>query len=164
MKVISVEPVAGELLLQIRQGLANSAAAVGVSLEEAPGAIVKGVDQFVFDWQDGKRDTANGDTLTDEDLPFCLGPLWGEQLVRDKGWSWVAVKFEDDSSAIGVASADRSMVIYPFHFLMGCVQDPTVDVTLMLMWNMLEGGKLASLRPNEMAHVMAQVHRIVPRR
>ncbi len=74
------------------------------------------------------------DLWTERTLP--IGTLWGEICVSELGGEWVKVRFEDDSGAIGVFSKDRSVGIYPWYFVLGCVENGA-PVTIELAWNML---------------------------
>jgi hypothetical protein len=47
--------------------------------------------------------------------------------------------------------------------MLGCMQDPGVDVTVMLSFNMLLAGSIPKMRPQSYTNVMDGVHRIVPR-
>lgn len=129
-----------------------------------PETVIKAIDAFVDAWQEGTRPP---ETLLDpEDAPFALGSLWGQQIVRQFGWEWAMVTFHDhgDSVAPGVLSPDRALAIYPIHFLMGCLQDPDVDCTVALAFNMLAAGKIGKVNPGEYFNLMDGVHRIVPKR
>jgi hypothetical protein len=148
---------------QLRQTAGSALEVLGLTERTPPKDVVNALDEFVDGWQQGKRDTANGEVLEAEDVPFAMGACWGEQLVRGMGWEWVSMKFENGSSAPGVVSPDRALVVYPIHFLIGCVENG-VDVTAMLAWNMLEGGSVTGVAPNSYVNLMDGVHRIVPRR
>lgn len=128
-----------------------------------PKAVVEVIDAFVYAWQKGKRPPRMA--LDPEDAPFVLGSLWGEQLVKRFGWQWGMITFRDyaNSVAPGVLSPDRALAVYPIHFLMGCLQDPDVDATILLSWNMLEAGSVSGHKPKEYLNLMDGVRRIVPR-
>lgn len=132
-------------------------------LAASPQSIVEAIDTFVYRWQKGNRPADK--SIDPEDVPFSLGSLWAEQLIRQFGWTWIKVTFLDrkNSVAHAVASPDRSLVIYPIHFLIGCFRDPGVDATILLSFNMLLGGRVDPLTPNSYENLMASVHRIVPR-
>jgi len=65
--------------------------------------------------------------------------------------------------AFGVLSTDRSLAIYPLEFMLGCLRDPDVDVTVMLSFNMLQAGSIPKMKEKTYTNVMEGVHRIVPR-
>jgi len=129
-----------------------------------PVKIVETIDTFVYNWQKGQRPVANK-AIDKDDIPFALGSLWAEQLIRQFGWQWVKVTFLDrkNSVAHAVVSADRSLAVYPIHFLIGCLKDPNVDATILLSFNMLLAGKMGPSTPKSYENVMQSVHRIVPR-
>jgi len=129
-----------------------------------PATIVEAIDDFAYRWQKGDRPST--DVVEDgEEARLIFGSLWGEQLVRQFGWQWAKITFHDydDSVAFGVFSPDRSLAIYPLEFLLGCLQNPNVDVTVMLSFNMLLAGKVPKMKEQSYTNVMGGVHRIVPR-
>ena len=123
--------------------------------------LIEAVDAFVYGWQKGKRPNE----LDADDAPFIFGILWGDQLVKRFGWDWAMVTFHEhgDSQAPGVLSPDRSLAVYPIHYLMGCFQDSGVDATIALSYNMLVAGSVGKLKPKQYFNLMDGVHRIVPR-
>jgi hypothetical protein len=129
-----------------------------------PQTVIKALDAFVDGWQEGKRPTK--EALDPEDAPYALGSLWGEQLVRQFNWQWGMITFHDhnNSKAPGVLSPDRSLAVYPIHFLMGCLKDSRVDCTVALSFNMLAAGKIKNLPAKGYFNLMDGVRRIVPKR
>lgn len=162
LKTHSEEPIDPKTF-NLEAAAQDGAALVGVSTSDDPDSIVAAVDEFVFAWQGGKRPPKK--VIDPEDAPYALGPLWGQQLVRKFGWDWKFVTFHEhgDSSAPGVLSPDRSLAIYPIHFVLGCLQDSTVDAAIELSYNMLKAGETCEAEPGEYFNYMDGVHRIVPR-
>jgi hypothetical protein len=156
-----------ELLDEMPEQIAESAQQALSMLDLKPSddskTIVSAIDQFVYDWQSGKRPPIPCDA---DDLPYTLGSLWGEQLVREFGWEWRMIIFHEhgDKQAPAVVSPDRSYVIYPIHFIIGCMQDASVDATILLSFNMMRDNAFAG-DPSESkyANLMEQIFRIVPR-
>ncbi|HEX9047972.1 MAG TPA: hypothetical protein VF988_13190 [Verrucomicrobiae bacterium] len=128
-----------------------------------PKTAIEALDAFVYAWQQGARPPA--ETLSADDAPLILGSLWGELLVASFGWEWAHVIFHDhdDSTAPAVLSPDRSLAVYPIHFLIGCLRDPGVDATIALAFNFMDAGKVPEVEPKEYMNLMDGVHRIVPR-
>jgi hypothetical protein len=62
-----------------------------------------------------------------------------------------------------VLSPDRALAVYPIHFVMGCLEDHTVDTTILIAFKMLDAGKIASTAPSSYANLMDGVYRIIPR-
>ena len=123
--------------------------------------IVDAIDNCVFRIQKGDAPKM----LAVDDPALTLGSLWGQQLVRELGWSWANVTFHDhaDSQAVGVFSPDRALAIYPFHFIWGCIENDA-SVTIMLAYSMLKDGvRIPVLPANGYENVMDNVHHIVPR-
>ena len=159
---VSEEPLGGEMLANIRGCAGDAATMLGIdSTELTPEQIVERVDSFVHAWQKGERPEVDDD----DDLSVTLGSLWGEQLVHQLGWEWAGVTFHDhdDSRAVGAFSPDRSLAIYPFHFVHGCIETDA-PVTILLAFNMLkEGTRVPDLPAGGYENVMDNVHHVVPR-
>lgn len=153
---------------EIREGILGAAgdglSVLGLTGGEPPEQIMKAIDEFVDAWQLGKRPTAA--VLDPDDAPFALAALWGRQMEREFGWEWGTVTFHEhgDTSAPGVMSQDRAAAIFPIHFLMGALNDPDVDMTGMLVFNMIKAGKMDGMKPGEYVNLMAVAGRIVPGR
>lgn len=170
MENVSEKPVEPKTL-QIFKNCARDALGV-LGLAEGtsdPDTVVSAIDEFVYQWQKGKRPSPK--VLEAEDAPYIIGSLWGEQLIKRFGWEWAMVTFHDhgDSSAPGVFSPDRGLAVYPIHFLTGCFENPGVDATILLSYNMLAAGKtretIEGREINRKAYfnLMEGVRRIVPR-
>ncbi len=129
-----------------------------------PLTVIQAIDAFVDAWQLGQDPLA--EQFDPEDAPYALGSLWGEQLVRRFGWEWAMITFHDDEDSVapGVVSPDRGLAVYPIHFLIDCLEDPDVDCTVALAFNMLEAGKIGDMPPQGYFNLMEGVHRIVPKR
>ncbi len=164
MANVSEQPLSPDTLSSLEGASRESLGILGLTETADTQQIIDAIDAFVFAWQDGERPLA--DVVDPEDAPFALGSLWGNQLVRRFGWEWAIVTFHDhgDSTAPGVLSPDRSLAIYPIHFLIGALRDPAVDVTIALSYNMLVAGNVGELVPRSYLNWMDVVFRIVPRR
>ena len=162
-KTHSEAPLSDETLRGLKASGAEGAALIGVEVDADPAGVVDAIDAFVFAWQGGVRTPKR--VFDPEDVPYALGGLWGEQLVRSFGWEWREVTFHEhgDTRAPGVLSPDRALAVYPIHFLIGCLQDPNVDATVMLSFNMLREGKVGHPPAGEYMNLMDGVHRVVPR-
>jgi hypothetical protein len=157
------EPLSDEVMGSIRGCADDALAVLGPEFASAdPATIVEAVDAFAYRWQKGARPPA--DVVEDtEQARLYFGSLWGEQIVKQFGWEWARVEFGDGSATFGVVSPDRSLVIYPLDFMLGCMQNPGVDVTVALSFNMLLAGSVPTMRRRSYTNVMDGVHRIVPR-
>jgi hypothetical protein len=163
MKTHSEHPFPANTAGALREEIDAGARLLGVSPDDDPAKIVSAVDAFVFDWQCGDHPPES--VLDAEDAPFRMGALWGEQLVRAFGWEWAMVTFHEhgNSTAPAVLSPDRSLAVYPIHFIMGCLQDPTVDTTILLAFNMLKADTVGDTTPGSYFNLMDGVHCIIPR-
>jgi hypothetical protein len=156
------EPPDDETMGSIRGCARDALAVLGLEPTNTPAALVEAADAFAYRWQKGDRPPA--DVVEDtEQARLFFGSLWGEQLCRQFGWEWARVEFADGSATFGVVSADRSLAIYPLDFMLGCMRDPGVDVTVMLSFNMLLAGSVPKMPRRSYTNVMDGVHRIVPR-
>ena len=159
---ITEDPVDQEMLGNIRGCAEDAATMLGLDASTTPPAkIVEAVDEFVYKWQKGRRPPVD----PDDDLSLTLGSLWGEQLVKNLQWEWTGVIFHEhgDSHAVGVVSPTRSLAIYPFHFIHGCLENDAT-VTIMLSYNMLtENSGIPNFPAGSFENVMDGVHHIIPR-
>ncbi|MCO8120888.1 hypothetical protein NHH03_04000 [Stieleria sp. TO1_6] len=158
---ISESPILAEHVDLVHKVANDAATFLGVDPNSAPPeTVVERVDDFVYRLQKGEVAAPEG-----EDVEVYFGCLWGQQLVRELGWQWANVTFHDhgDSQAMGVFSPDRSLAIYPFHFITGCLENGA-PVTIMLAFNTLRDGEsVPALPPQAYENVMDNVHHIVPR-
>jgi hypothetical protein len=134
MANISERPVDSKILPSIKACAVDGLRLLGLGEESDPQTVVEAVDEFAYQWQKGKRPSK--EILDPEDAPFTMGSLWG----------------------------DRSLVIYPIHFLLGCFRSAGVDCTVALSFNMLGAREFGQTKPKEYLNVMECVHRIVPRK
>jgi hypothetical protein len=163
MAKMNDEPLNDETMGSI-SGCANDALQVlGRSFMSADAAtVVEAVDNFAYEWQKGNRPST--DVVEDtEQARLIFGSLWGQQLVKQFEWEWRRINFSDGSFSFGVVSPDRSLAIYPLDFILGCMQDPDVDVTVSLSFNMLLAGSVPKMKARSYTNVMEGVSRIVPR-
>lgn len=150
-----------EIEPHIREGIEGSAEEgaelVRVAGDDGPGKVVEAIHAFVSRPPGGE----GVDNWTDRALP--LGSLWGRQMVRQFGWEWAGVVFHDrgDSKAVGVFSKDRSLAIYPWHFVYGCLENG-VPSTILLAFNMLLAGAVPAQEPGAYVNVMDHVRHVVP--
>ena len=151
-----------EHLEMVEEDAVRMAELLGVNhSSDPPLKIVEAIDQCLIDLQQGK-----GPAFPDDlDKDIALGALWGLQLVRQFGWQWATVTFPDQpgSAAAGIFSPDRSVGIYVFHYVYGCLENDA-EVKIALAFNMLLDPKTKPDYPAKgYVNWMDQVHYIVPR-
>ncbi len=136
---VTEEEIAPSILASIEGAAGEGADLIGVQIDRSPAEIVAAINAFVS--TPPERRSGRIDKWTDRSLP--LGSLWGRQLVRRFGWEWSSITFHDHdgSKAVGVFSQDRSLAVYPFHFVFGCLENQA-PVTILLSFNMLEAGTI----------------------
>lgn len=161
---ITEQSIDSELLDDLAKCAARAIKLLGLDPEnDSAETIITAIDAFVFETQQGN--TRDFDLNEDEDLPLMLGSAWGVQLVRSLGWQWSSVIFHDhdDVPAVGVFSVDRSLAIYPLHFIYGCLEHDA-PVTIALAWSILnDGTRVPELPANGFENVMEHVHHDAPR-
>jgi hypothetical protein len=164
MDRISEHPLSPKISSSFAESNEQGARLVDVDPTEEPSKIVGEIDGFVDVWQTGKRPTA--DVIDPRDIPYVLGSLWAEQLIRQFGWQWVELVYHQakDVKALAVVSPDRSLLIRPIDFLMRCLADPNVDVTIELAFNALLANARWPAEPGAHLDVMQTARRLVPRR
>lgn len=141
---------------------ADAATILNVSLDDSPQSIVAAVNECVRDIQKGEGPELDEE---EEDIVMLLGALWGNQLVKGLSWEWANIDINEGDepfAAIGVVSPTRNMVIYPFNFVAGCLENG-ITSTILLAYNMLvEKADDVSFEPGTYENVMSYVHHIVP--
>jgi len=100
--------------------------------------------------------------IPDSEQPdILLGCLWGSQMVRELGWSWANLQFEDYTE-VAVVSPSRDMAIYPFTFVGRCIAKQCI-CTVALSFNMLVQRRTEQVYPpGTYEDVMELIHHIVP--
>lgn len=159
----TVEEMNPDTAAQLQGAASEGLDVLGLDAGASADDIVEAIDAFVFNWQRGDR--PSGLAVDEEDLPFALGSLWGEQLNRAFGWQWQIVTFHQHGNTVapGVLTPDHAFAIYPIHFLIGCLQNPDVDATVALSFNMLRESKIPGGEAGACDNLMERVHRIIPR-
>ncbi len=154
---VTEEPIKPGMLENIQGAAGEGAEMIGLSIDATPLEIVTALNSYVSKPPKKRR----LDNWYDRALP--LGSLWGSQFVRQFGWEWTGVTFHDqgDSKAIGVFTNDRSLAVYPWHFIFGCLENQA-PVTILLSFNMLLAGKIPPPEPKAYVNLMDGVHHIIP--
>ncbi|MCA9125197.1 MAG: hypothetical protein H6822_27335 [Planctomycetaceae bacterium] len=153
-------PLNADLMSSLRAAASEVADTYQIDIGCEPEKVIEAINTHIRELQ--KTPTADRDPWVDVSIPF--GSLWGEQLIRDLGWQWVEAVFDDDvtNKAVGVASPDRSLIIYPMHFVFGCIENNAI-VTILLAYNAIKSGdRIPDIPPDSHVNVMERVHHIVP--
>ncbi len=77
-------------------------------------------------------------------LTLALACLWGDAVVRELEWAQVRWK---DGGSIGIVEPKRRFVLYPLPYMKRMLEDPEVDNTILLLFNMLVGGNVPDAAP-----------------
>jgi len=136
-----------------------------------PEVILQAIEDFVDRWQAEKRSAnplkkllSRGPAPNPVATSLGLGFLWGNQLVRRFGWVWTCVQKDGQGEAYSVVTVDRSIAVFPTHFIKACLEDPRADCTIMLAFNMLVAGQVSGMPAQGYENLMWGVRRIVPKR
>ncbi len=155
-------PIPDETLQKIRACAKGALEDLGPEVAaEGPAGIVAAIDDIMDQIQ---QDPAGVSQEEGADPTVYFGALWGEQLVAALGWEWAHVDLGLDEPVLAVVAPDRSLAVYPFHFLAHRLDDPGLDVTVALAFNMLVDKTIPPMPPGGYVDVMEGVRRIVPRR
>ena len=101
-----------------------------------PAEVVGCIRRFVDAFRErGKPDDA-------ERVAFALGVLWGDELQKTLGWSWIVLDDEAGVELFGIASPDRACAIRPQLFLYRLLSQRESDNAILLLFNMLKAGQL----------------------
>lgn len=151
-----------ETLVPSLEGAAmEGAELIDIPFESSPEVILEKITQFVADCHDSSDPDV--DLWTDRALP--IGCLWAVQMIRVFGWHWARViqHDHDDLNVIGIFSPDRSLAIYPFHYVFGCLQNG-VYPTIKLAFSMLTAGQIPTQPKDSYTNLMDGVQHIIPPR
>lgn len=163
MANMSEQPCPADTLQNIKNCAGDALKLLGLAeAAPSPREAVAAINEYIRRWQKGDR--PDEEVSDFEDSRLCMAALWGEQMAEAFQWGWAWVTFHDygDSRALGVFSPDRSLATYPFEFLLGCMRDPGVPVTILLAYNMLAAGKIPAFPPRSYQNLMEGVRHIVP--
>ena len=141
---------------------------LGRSPDAAPADVAEAADAFVDGQQAERSKYLKGLFLLMFRPPGAMieevGAAWGEQLVRAFGWQWrYVVRGEEFERA--VASPDQSVVVFPTTYLGRMLEPPYDDVTLMLMFNMIEAKSLPEAAAGALDDISdGRLRHIIPKR
>lgn len=158
---VTEHPLDPKITASLGGAATEGAALLEVSMDAAPKTIVEAINAFIAD------PPADGPAKVDywEERALPLGCLWAAQMIREFGWTWATVIQHDhaDYKAVGLFSPDRSLAIYPFHYIYGCFENK-VYPAILLAFNMLKDGKIPALPPKGYINLMDGVRHVVPPR
>lgn len=158
---IRERPLTDGIVASLPGAAREGASLAGVTADSPPARIVEAINSIV-DRPPKKSWFRKVDNWNDRAMP--LGALWGTQLVRQYGWEWIIVDDdEDDSSGVGVFDRQRSMGLYPFGYIFGCLEAQACP-TILLAWNMLVEGALPDFDSRSYTDIMSGIRHIVPPR
>ncbi len=158
-------------LTQQEQSEFASCADAGLKLLELSGGdappqrTLEAIETYLDEWRKPKGGFLSRLFASKPDstqAALALGSVWGNQIVRAFDWQWVCAQ-SDGKDFYCVVSPDRSLAIYPTYFMKGCLDNPAVDCTAVLAFNMLAAGSVGQLPPGGYTDLMSGVHRVVPR-
>ena len=163
-----VRPPTSDEMADLNATLQRARSRLGISEATTPADAVSTTDAFIDSEQIERQKLLKGlyllffrnpDSLIDE-----TGAVWGEQLVRAFGWRWqYAVREKEFERA--VVSPEESFVVYPGNYIGRMLRPPYDHVTLMLMFNMIQAGKLPESEPGGMEDISdGRLRHIVPKR
>ena len=141
---------------------------LGVGKEASPSDVAQAADEFVDAQQIERSKYFKGFYLLVFHNPQALineiGAAWGEQLVRAFGWQWQYVIRESEFER-AVVSPDKAFVVFPGNYLGRMLEPPYEDVTLMLMFNMIQAKKLPEVSAGALEDISdGRLRHIVPKR
>jgi len=141
---------------------------LGLGTEAAPADVAQAADAFVDEQQAERSKYLKGlfllmfrppDGMIEE-----VGAAWGEQLVRAFGWQWQYAVREKEFER-SVTSPEQAVVVFPSNYLSRMLKPPYDDVTLMLMFNMIEADKLPEAPPGALDDISdGRLRHIIPKR
>lgn len=146
---------------EIRDEAAEGLKVLNLTEASSPEKVIAEIDHYIDLAQDEILDHPEKQDFyhsNGEALAF----LWGLQLESKFGWQWLYIRL-GRSEVLSIASPDRSQVVYPMHFLCECLEDPELDCTIQLAFELLLDEDGAECAPGEYENIMESVFRIVPK-
>lgn len=162
---MSDRTLTAEELAQVSENADHARARLDIADPQAePDAVVRLIDSYVDTYQAERRheDQRSNCDLEQERLAVELGSAWGRQFVRRFNWQWLSVH-HDKGDEWAVVSPDRSLIVYPIHFIRACLLSSEIDCSAMLVFNMLGVGTIPTVAPGSLTDLMLAVRRLVPK-
>jgi hypothetical protein len=162
---MSERPLTPQEMSEFRTCAANGGTLLGVSTDAASLDVVQAIEDYVGAWHKPKGGflarlfASKPDTIQ---TALALGALWGDQLVREFGWEWTCHR-ADGMDLYCVVTKDRSLALFPTYYVKACLDDATIDCTIVLAFNMLQAGSVPTLPAGGFENLMSGVQRIVPK-
>lgn len=136
----------------------------GLNETSPPQLIIDAIDAYVDKWQRKLLNPQpNAKKRNATHAAVCCGVAWGNQIVRQFGWLWTCRVLEGNSY-YAVVPPDRALVIYPMTFTNACLNNPHLDCTVALSFNMMATGDMGGMPAGGYEDVMQGVRRIVPKK
>jgi hypothetical protein len=164
----SARPPTDDEIADINAKRASGLKRLGVDGDASPAEVAQAADEYVDAQQVERSKYFKGFYLLvfhgPQNIIDEVGAAWGEQLVRAFGWQWQYVVRKSEFER-AVASPDSAVVVFPGNYLDRMLTPPYDDVTLMLMFNMIQAKEL----PEESAGALVDIsdgrlRHIIPKR
>ncbi len=158
--VVRELPLPDEMRSHMPGAVHEGAALVGVKHNDPPPRVVEAINEFIAK-PPKKSWFKKIDNWNERAIP--IGALWGMQMVRQFQWEWTLVEEDDEDASKSVAVFDkrRSLGIYPFDYLFGCLENKAYP-TILLAFNMLMAGSINTGPERAYENLMDGVQHIVP--
>jgi hypothetical protein len=163
-----VRPPTAEETAEINGNRDRGLARLDAGNDASPADVARAADALVDQEQIQRQKLLKGLFLLmfrdPESIIGEIGAAWGEQLVRAFGWRWqYAIREKEFERA--VTSPDQALVVFPNNYLGRMLRPPYDDVTLMLMFNMIQAKKLPAASAGAMEDISdGRLRHIVPKR
>ncbi|MEZ4536342.1 MAG: hypothetical protein R3D26_15300 [Cyanobacteriota/Melainabacteria group bacterium] len=105
---------------------------------------------------DFRAGTRRADAQESVEIAFALGATWGNQLVKEFGWTWICIEANGVENYV-VASGNRSVFVAPAPFIKLCIDKPDTRCNILFAFDLIEGGSLDSLTENGYANLMVSL-------
>ncbi|HMP50382.1 MAG TPA: hypothetical protein PKD05_02410 [Candidatus Melainabacteria bacterium] len=105
---------------------------------------------------DFRAGTRRSDAQESVEIAFALGATWGNQLVKEFGWTWICIEANGVENYV-VASGNRSVFVAPAPFVKLCLDKPDTRCNILFAFDLIDGGSLDSLAENGYANLMVSL-------
>jgi hypothetical protein len=144
---ITEKILTAEEIDEIAQFSKEGADALGISDSSEPKSAVTAIENYVDEQRVNIKQASEDDYAW---LILSMAYLWGNQICRAYKWEWVKLDYENGESK-AIVSPNRAFAIYPLFYIKDLVDDPERELTIILLFNMLEPNSLHRQFPQSKA-------------
>ncbi|WP_315791200.1 hypothetical protein [Fischerella sp. JS2] len=107
------------------------------------------MSNFINSWRtEHQSSTTVEDSETITEISLTLGTAWGNAIVKEFGWQWVCVEYEEQDF-YAVVAPNRAYGCLPFNDVNSLLTNPQADSCAVLLFNMIKANNLPFAAANQ---------------